>query len=405
MSIYIGEDKIEDFYIGEDHISKIYAGEDLVWSGMAEMIGTPPLAFKATGNSLTDYRIYGNTVNSQGCGVYTGADLLDLGTLRAGDYNGTSTSIRVSQNVSDRYVIQAAGDFTIKASAANIQALGKPFLVWAVVTDNNNTLQKLIVTAYELTANQPSVTFSCTSEDVGNQLTLIFGSQNAGSSTWNTITVAEVRLCHPELYAIPDPAAYECPVVIGGKNLTYRTIAGTNVAENGRIASDARFNTHIAKVRAHKRYFFNREDENVYAFYALEPSGGSQSYNGSRSVETTSYFDAPIDGYVAFRSNAGDPEDLTMLAESETLLSEYEPYVAPVTVRVPLGDSQLMAGEYVSYAEQKIYKMIDGVLTPTNPPSSLPLIPLLSGTNMLRIDTDVQPVSVHIKGKIDPITI
>lgn len=396
MSIYIGESESHDFFIGNVHVDAVYIGEQLIWSYIAELEGVPPLAFKSSAEYLSDYRIYGNTVSSQGCGAYTGADLLDLNTLRAGDYNGTSTTIRVSQNVSDRYVIQAAGDFTIKASAANIQVLGKPFLVWAAVTDNNNTLQKIIVLAHELTAAQPSVTFSCTSEDVGNRLTLIFGSQNAGSSAWNAITVAEVQSCLPGLYAIPDPAAYECPVVIGGKNLVYRTIAGANVAENGRIASDARFNTHIAKVQAHKRYFFNREGQNVYAFYALEPSGGSRSYNGSRSAETTGYFDAPIDGYVAFRSNVGDTEDLTMLTESETLLSEYEPYVAPVTVRVPLGGSQLMAGEYVSYAEQKIYKMIGGVLTPKDPPSALPAIPTVSGTTVLSADTDVQPSNVWI---------
>lgn len=389
-----------DIRLGETEVQRVYLGTQTIWereSGVRTLTSSPPLMFSSSGAALLDYRIYGNTVSSQGCGAYTGADLLDLSTLRAGDYNGTSTTVRVSQNVSDRYVIQAAGDFTIKASTANIQALGKPFLVWAAVTNNSNVLQKIIVTAYELTANQPSVTFSCTSEDVGNRLTLIFGSQyNEGSSTWNAITVAEVQLCRPELYAIPDPAAYECPVVIGGKNLMYRTIAGTNIDAYGRIASDARFNTHIAKVQAHKRYFFNREGQNVYAFYALEPSGGSRSYNGSRSAETTGYFDAPIDGYVAFRSNVGDTEDLTMLTESETLLSEYEPYVAPVTVRVPLGGSQLMAGEYVSYAEQKIYKMIGGVLTPTDPPSALPAIPTVSGTTVLSVDTDVQPEQVSV---------
>ncbi len=75
-------------------------------------------------------------------------------------------------------------------------------------------------------------------------------------------------------------------------------------------------------------------------------------------------------------------------------------YSIPVTVRsgrysagvtVYIGSGQLMQDEYISFAEQKVYRKTGGVLTPTQPPVPLPAVPTFSGTNV--IDTELVSVS------------
>ena len=76
-------------------------------------------------------------------------------------------------------------------------------------------------------------------------------------------------------------------------------------------------------------------------------------------------------------------------------------YVIPVkvnstTTNVPIGDTPLMEDEYVSYAEQKIYRYVEGTLTPVDPPSTLPQITTANGDNELSVVTAVQPDLVQI---------
>ena len=67
-----------------------------------------------------------------------------------------------------------------------------------------------------------------------------------------------------------------------------------------------------------------------------------------------------------------------MLVKGSTAPSSYIPhgYKLPITVAsngtttdypIYIGNSKLMEGEYVDYEEQKIYKLVDGVLTPIDP--------------------------------------
>lgn len=73
-----------------------------------------------------------------------------------------------------------------------------------------------------------------------------------------------------------------------------------------------------------------------------------------------------------------------------------------VTTPVYIGDTQLMADEYVSFSEQKIYRKVNGVLTPTDPPVPFPELPTFTGTNTLTIDTTVKPSEVDLTGRIKP---
>lgn len=52
------------------------------------------------------------------------------------------------------------------------------------------------------------------------------------------------------------------------------------------------------------------------------------------------------------------------------------------TTPIYIGDTALQKDEYVDYAEQKVYRMIDGTLTPTDPPVALPALPTCDGTTI-----------------------
>lgn len=118
--------------------------------------------------------------------------------------------------------------------------------------------------------------------------------------------------------------------------------------------------------------------------------------------------------YVRFTINVSQGLNNIMLVEGSTLPDAFVPYgyKLPITVTAngtttdyPLyiGDSQLMEGEYVDYEEQKIYKLVDGVLTPTDPPEHFPDITIPEGEVTIDIDGELKPQAT-IKGLISSTT-
>lgn len=63
------------------------------------------------------------------------------------------------------------------------------------------------------------------------------------------------------------------------------------------------------------------------------------------------------------------------------------------------GDTPLAEDEYVDYGEQKIYKYIDNVLTPIDPPVALPALPTINGTTVY--DTDLSPKPEKMEAEAD----
>lgn len=88
-----------------------------------------------------------------------------------------------------------------------------------------------------------------------------------------------------------------------------------------------------------------------------------------------------------------------MQIETGSTATEYEPYSNMVTP-IYIGSEPLYADEYISFSEQKIYRKINNILTPTEPPVRLPALQTLSGTKILTADTTVQPSMIYLKGKI-----
>lgn len=85
-------------------------------------------------------------------------------------------------------------------------------------------------------------------------------------------------------------------------------------------------------------------------------------------------------------------------------------YKLPMTVEsgeestdtpIYIGDSKLMAEEYVDYESGKVYRDIDGVLTPTDPTVALPELSTYQGENTLSCSEGLGESSItgYIKGE------
>ena len=128
-------------------------------------------------------------------------------------------------------------------------------------------------------------------------------------------------------------------------------------------------------------------------------SGGIQEVSGTLPLTVRSRASQILKNYRIYGTESGagvETENgykLPLKVTSNGTTTDYPVYI---------GDSQLMAEEYVDYAEQKIYKLVDGVLTPTDPPVPLPDIALPQGT--VTIDTE-EEFKYHstIKGRINPV--
>lgn len=62
-----------------------------------------------------------------------------------------------------------------------------------------------------------------------------------------------------------------------------------------------------------------------------------------------------------------------------------------------VGSEPLYDGEYVSFSEQKIYRVVKGALTPVS--AELPAIPTFTGWNGLKVYTEIEPSEMYIKYK------
>lgn len=116
-----------------------------------------------------------------------------------------------------------------------------------------------------------------------------------------------------------------------GKNLLFETITNASISSNGIITgSGDLFDLHIARVKQGQTYIASGIASNpssydfVCGFFTDIPEMDSITYNNSRIVQSVNpLFTAPINGYVAIRSNTG----LTNCQlEKGSSATEYEPY-------------------------------------------------------------------------------
>jgi hypothetical protein len=185
--------------------------------------------------------------------------------------------------------------------------------------------------------------------------------------------------------------------------------------EDGRVYARSAYNTSpLIAVDADSVYFnFSKSDDSRamprIAFY--DENDSYLSFRHDTNVKSPKKFDLPTGAKkIRFSYTNGNGDGGTaqsaiqsiVLTDFDIITDHYIPYYNTETP-IYIGDSQLMEGEYVDYEEQKIYKLVDGTLTPTDPPVHLPDITLPQATVTIDIDGDPKPQAT-IKGKIEQTT-
>lgn len=159
-------------------------------------------------------------------------------------------------------------------------------------------------------------------------------------------------------------------------------------------------------VNSSTRYSYcgGKRNEPAVCFYdSSKQFLSSVSYTYARPRRFTTPSNA---AYV--RISIYDNRDMFLLGEyDETPNFEPYGYKIPLTLTsgmntndyaVYIGNSQLGATEYIDLAAQKVYKDISGVLTPVDPPASIPAISVYQGENTL--DSTETVGEVMVKGRI-----
>ena len=157
---------------------------------------------------------------------------------------------------------------------------------------------------------------------------------------------------------------------------------------------------------------FPVDDDKEYYLSGAPSDGGATSYmlryidsNGmvrARDTGNGCIFKYTQPGLIEIRIASGYIcNNLTfcpMIRRSDIADDTYEPYREPVTVNIYLSEPIRTSGnndEYIDYSEQKQH-FADG----TSQDVVLPGLPSFTGTNILTVETDVQPPEVRIRGKL-----
>jgi hypothetical protein len=116
--------------------------------------------------------------------------------------------------------------------------------------------------------------------------------------------------------------------------------------------------------------FFNAKKKYIGSYNPIPVSGGQTSFT----------FTAPSNAAYA-RFDYDKSFVNVMFTENSAVPAKYQPY-SNTTIPIYIGDDQLGEDEYIDYGAGKIYRMINGVPTPTDPPVPLPALPTCDGTTI-----------------------
>lgn len=204
--------------------------------------------------------------------------------------------------------------------------------------------------------------------------------------------------------------AYGYVIPMNVRSLNIYNSAETSWSADGTILNDAgaptssegsHYTTNFIPVEPGEAYYLagslaNETRWRVY-FYDSNKNWirrtGSKSPGGTRLIamdENASYFQLQVGTDIVSTSDWN-------FVHSRTAPEKYQPY-SNTTTPIYIGDDPLDKDEYVDYQAQKVYRMIDGTLTPTDPPVPLPALPTCEGTTVIDyVGQSVAPEKVLLK--------
>lgn len=347
-----------------------------------EVEGVPPLSFEANGNNLLDYRIDGA---SGGVGDRT--DNLFDGILLDGYYtDNTLTTLTSSTGIYKSLKVNLpAGTYTVVYSEA--------VLIIRYIELNGdymtNPAGKSTVESYTFTLNSNS--------------TISLGFRNSTNTQWDDSIKIQVVTGSivPSKY---EPYGYKVPVIISGKNLLptpevkSQTVNGVTISRfvNGIITikgtptaqMDVKFNFEESTFSAGS-YIHLRNNFSTYNFaVSFRKDGVNKIAPGLGTLNSIKQIteDITVNQMVVLCNNnaVGTNYDITIQPSIELTNEEtsYEPYHEPITTNIYL-DNPILENESISLSDTNVD------------------IPTIDGTNVISIDTTVQPSNVYIQAPKD----
>lgn len=378
-------------------IEKIVSKQgNLLYNKYRETEGMLPINFRGKGKDLTDYRIYGQTVDSESVGDKT-ANMFDGNWLQGywkfntGEWNNSSQYIATS-------IIDCTPntDYTFSLT-------GKPInygFIWY------NQAGRRIASNYDHVEEGGSPTHYTATSPASAAFMAVNISREADKTTIIPQDVTDFMLVEGSVSSPYEPYGYRVPVIVEGKNLfDYDTIThgyriqwktGANYADETAIMSDFISVSENSTYATDTNLFWICYDTNKQYIGAWNGSGiiksGVDAINSMTAISPCKFI-----RILSFGSKTTPISSTTMLNYGSTALP-YEPYHAPITTPIYLPEPIKMVGdeaEYIEYGTQKMYRIGADDLDVT-----LPALPTVTGTNVLSVGTEVQPSKVYLKGKL-----
>lgn len=345
-----------------------------------EVEGILPLSFEANGNNLLDYRIDGA---SGGVGDRT--DNLFDGILLDGYYtDNTLTTLTSSTGIYKSLKVNLpAGTYTVVYSEA--------VLIIRYIELNGdymtNPAGKSTVESYTFTLNSNS--------------TISLGFRNSTNTQWDDSIKIQVVTGSivPSKY---EPYGYKVPVVISGKNLLQNTASSQTINDvtftvnndgsiicNGTSSSVTTFAISI-KLNSNINYVLSGSPKNGSAeTYRLDLRNTSYSvYNNTVDNGNGINFTVEENGTylvcirIAANYTCNNLTFYSMIRLATIEDDTYEPYHEPTTTNIYL-DKPIEENESISLSDTNVD------------------IPTIEGTNVLTINTTVQPSNMYIQAPKD----
>lgn len=384
--------------------------------------GIPPITLEncVDDKSVINYQIFGNSVQDGEPSPDNPIEVESVGekTKNLLDESLFLTVSSVSKTEDGYY--SKVYSLPIPGFRSNLKAVLKPNTIYTcsrIYTGRLNASNGLITIRYKkedgtyvtkqivppgLGFKSRSFSFD-TQEQIDNIDAMYFYFDQEGA------TISNVQLVEGEYAAdtIPayEPYGYKIPVTARGKNLVnYKDfiVAGkTKEIDNGIQFEATGSRIEIVKyiiLKANTRYVLSAEcTEDAYIGGGINiDSDGSIGFRWCTKsvkkyvVKNNTNVDREVDFYfIDTKGTKGSTIKFAMFEISETV-TEYEPYVEPVTTNIYL-DEPLKENEYIDFKKQKLYSdEIESTIC-------LPNLPTFKGTTIYEINTTTQPSNMVVE--------
>ena len=326
--------------------------------------GTLPATINANGDNMKQYQIYGAT---GGVGEPT-ENLLDESTLVKGFYDRIDGEIIINPIAKGSIVFRSfrqsltPGTYTVSFEH-NVN------IVRAIVDD---------VISSNVAENISSYTVTTQTGDIGFSMRRTASSQ----TPWdNNPTMLTEGTTPPETYV---PYGYEVDMA-----------TGTNILQNSEIEQDgwqAQVGTTPRKIvnpkRCRSKDIYPISGEKIfYDFKSLNINiafvdSNGISLGGSGFKTGTGSVDAPENAAKCLFIIANT--DVTAnITPAQVIAAGIWASIDATITPIYIGDNPLDKDEYVDYQDGKVYRMINGTLTPTDAPAPFPALPTIDGETVV----------------------